>query len=387
MKRIIVFIFSLLTALLTVNGQVTVKPAGTENNHQNGIYYALPRTVLTIDVELEKAAFYAGPLANYADDFLGKNDVKTIDEETYRITRISVSTTLEPDPEQFYFVDFNGENLKEKEIFKMQLGQMGMLTGFNIRDSLLSHPVKEMELINQEPEKKPSFDYQAISHTKVVEDTLIRQVFRDTALVKEKILNQLLVPKTNKEKAREAAEMIQKIIQDRYYLSIGYQETAYDEGTMRYMDKSLRERKNEYLALFLGKTITSFSHYQFRFIPEDVTDNKKILFKFSTHSGIRSAESTIGKPVVIVLYNAGTTKAIEPEVTQMNNSAKKKGIYYRIPAYAEVAIEYDGEKVLSDRMRINQFGVATYGPYARKMKFGLDEQTGGLHYIEVEIGD
>ncbi|MDZ7777032.1 MAG: DUF4831 family protein [Bacteroidales bacterium] len=77
---------------------------------------------------------------------------------------------------------------------------------------------------------------------------------------------------------------------------------AYDKGAIQFMDERLKERQQEYEALFTGKTVTEKQQYHFEYIPEKTKKTESaVLFKFSEQSGIRDAGSTIGTPVNIRL--------------------------------------------------------------------------------------
>lgn len=273
------FFSSLLGFILiaiALQAQVRVTPAN-KSLSTNGIFYSLPKTVVNVEVTIEKESFYAGPLASYADEYLGLGSVGTSDNNTYRITEIKVSKEEIPDSDQFYFIEFTPDDMKEKHQFGMMLSENGLLTGFNHQVSV-SDKGKNKTVVSFGDEKEDRnklFDYQDISGMQQVIDTVIRTITVDTATIEEFQVSKNWVRKTREEKARQAAERIQKILQDRYYLSIGYQEVAYEKGTIEYMDNRLKERQNEYEALFTGKTITSKQSYQFEFIPEKRRNQRK----------------------------------------------------------------------------------------------------------------
>lgn len=387
------FFSSLLGFILiaiALQAQVRVTPAN-KSLSTNGIFYSLPKTVVNVEVTIEKESFYAGPLASYADEYLGLGSVGTSDNNTYRITEIKVSKEEIPDSDQFYFIEFTPDDMKEKHQFGMMLSENGLLTGFNHQVSV-SDKGKNKTVVSFGDEKEDRnklFDYQDISGMQQVIDTVIRTITVDTATIEEFQVSKNWVRKTREEKARQAAERIQKILQDRYYLSIGYQEVAYEKGTIEYMDNRLKERQNEYEALFTGKTITSKQSYQFEFIPEKTEESaQEVLFRFSPKSGVRDAKSTIGGPVYITVLDDKVTAAIESKANQLLQASKvKKGVYYRVPGYAVVSIDADGESLFSQRMRINQLGIVSFAPISRKMGFELHPSSGSIKKVDLEFQD
>jgi len=70
-----------------------------------------------------------------------------------------------------------------------------------------------------------------------------------------------------------------------------------------------------------------------------------------------------------------------------NTSKEKKGVYYRMPDFAKMSVLYDGEEVLNQRIRVNQFGVVSYAPWTRDMNFQLHPESGALKNIELIFRD
>ncbi len=388
--KIIATLLGFVFLAVASQAQVTVMPAD-KSLSTNGVFYSLPKTVLKVSVTVEKESFYAGPLASYADEYLGLENVSTSDNSSYRIVELSVSKEEIPDSEQFYFIEFKPEEMKDKHQFSLALSENGFLTGFNhlTTGDELSKKKTIVSSDTKKEDREKLFDYQDITGMKQVIDTVIRTITVDTTTIEEFQISKNWIRRTREEKARMAAERIEKILQDRYYLSIGYQEVAYEEGTMRYMDNRLKERQKEYEALFTGKTISSKQTYQFEFIPEkNEKQVREVLFRFSPNSGVREAASSVGHPVHIIVKDDKVTADIETKARLLKQTDKtKKGIYYRVPGYAVISIEADGEALFSDRMRINQLGVVSYAPYSRKMGFELHPSSGNIKRVELEYQD
>lgn len=388
MKNLAILFFSIL--ILSVQGQNTVQPVD-QTNSNNGIFYSLPQSVIKVSVTVEKQSFYAGPLATYADEFLGIEGIPTSDEQSFSFKSVAFEEEVIPDPEHFYFVEFNADEMKGNRAFKMVLNESGLLTGYNQKRGALKQTQNKTVVIadNQAVDKGELFDFQEVTGMELVVDTIIRMITVDTNVVKEMSFNRQWMRRTSKEKAQEVAEKIQQIIKDRYYLSVGYQEVAYDPGTIEYMDEQLLKRQQEYEALFKGKTIVSEQTYHFEMIPKKAgAKDQKILFKFSTRSGIRSAGSSIGDPVYLVVQSDQTTKNIEGKAESMLSSNKaRKGIYYRIPDYANVSLDYKEESMHTMRMVINQMGVVSFAPYSEEMGFELHPKTGSLKAVDLQFKD
>ena len=58
---------------------------------QESVYYYLPSTTITVEVEAEQETFFAGPYAAFAKKLLGI-DVRRADEVTSRVISATIST-------------------------------------------------------------------------------------------------------------------------------------------------------------------------------------------------------------------------------------------------------------------------------------------------------
>ena len=69
-----------------------------------GYYYAFPQTVLIINVSVRKTDKIKGPYAAFASKYLGLANVITQNSTSYDISDVTISTYVEPDPDQYYFI-------------------------------------------------------------------------------------------------------------------------------------------------------------------------------------------------------------------------------------------------------------------------------------------
>jgi hypothetical protein len=72
---------------------------------KNGIVYNLPGTVVHVDLRIARTQQYTGPLAEYAADYLGLDNVITKDAVSYAIAGAAIRTVTEPDPNQVYIIE------------------------------------------------------------------------------------------------------------------------------------------------------------------------------------------------------------------------------------------------------------------------------------------
>jgi len=69
------------------------------------LIYALPMTVFTVSVQMERTIELPGPYAKYAGELLGLTDVIMQEDEHWEIKDITVSSHEEVDPSEFYVIE------------------------------------------------------------------------------------------------------------------------------------------------------------------------------------------------------------------------------------------------------------------------------------------
>ena len=82
---------------------------------QKGIYYALPRTVIQLDLLVDKTELVEGPYSDYAymvgaEDVIPKNGVE------YVLRDIVMSTCAEADPNATFFVALNPKKARNSRL-------------------------------------------------------------------------------------------------------------------------------------------------------------------------------------------------------------------------------------------------------------------------------
>ena len=98
-------------------------------------------------------------------------------------------------------------------------------------------------------------------------DTIIRKVNIDTMTLERQYLKRTMVEKSPEQKAKEAADFISKIKDNRFNLVTGFQEVNYNKETLEYMDTQLRMMEKEYMKLFTGISIHRPMTFSYSYTP------------------------------------------------------------------------------------------------------------------------
>ena len=288
MKTRIIFICILFVSFLLIRcSSIRVVHINKDEvpEKTQGYYYALPQTVLIINVSVRKTDKIKGPYAAFASKYLGLANVITQNSTSYDISDVTISTYVEPDPDQYYFIKTKGRF--RNIINYLEFNEAGLINSINEPNinstSNTSSQVNE-DKINQQIELFARLSADNNLYEKV--DTIIEKVNLDTVTIEKKILKKTMVEKSLEQKSKDAADFLMQIKESKYQLLNGYNEVNYSKESLEYMDKQLDEMENDYLTLFTGLTVTHNLKFSYTYVPDE-NEISNPLFKFSSKVGIR----------------------------------------------------------------------------------------------------
>jgi hypothetical protein len=386
-KSIVLFFF--LTILLVISGcsSYTVTPITSNHEVENtqGLYYALPRNVVTIDIRVTKTNWISGPFSIYAAKYLGINDAILSSYTTYELSDIIINTYAEPDPQQYYFVDISKLGTRGKQNIMLGLSESGLIQDLN--DNSDQTVLKEkMEMLNRNTiDYSQTFKYFAGVNLIEKIDTVVEKVTTDTSTELRTSFKRSLVEKSMEQRAKEAAEYLDKIKTQRLDILTGAQEVAYSGDAVRYMSEQLTSMEQEYLRMFTGIVQTETLQYRYYYLPESEVFSASVpLFYFSKTAGIVQDKQPQTEMVYIFIERAGNTTGLEKFSEKKGfQENKSNGFYYRIPEYAKFTIK-EGPKLKAEAsFLISQFGVVVNLP-AKNHKIQFYPNTGAIRKIETK---
>lgn len=321
------------------------------------ILFALPQTVVRVEVEVTKEIVRRGPYFNYAEKYLGIKDVPTEDSYRWYISDIRLSTYEKPDTNHFYLANLNE---KAEEQFA-GLAEKGHVMSYYFLDQLGSHQIEQGNLFLNEQDSE-SVIYTDLSVreylTEVIEPVRQRVQREDTSFIRITEYTKSVLEKSPEKKAQEASSFIIKLRNRQFKLLAGAVNKAQfpDSESVKYMNEELQRIEEEYIELFTGKTINQTKTYYFDLTPTPRDLSKKVLFYFSETIGM-SLNSYGGFPVSIEIMRVGDTQVLNrlymhPE----NNTVEKNSLVYRIPDDAIIKVMDGNDVIAIKRVAINQFG-------------------------------
>jgi len=384
----------LLTLIFSVSTLAQINVVHIDNNTmpptREGVFYALPRTVVKVDVKIDRIENYKGPYADYAGRYLGLKNVISVNSVEYKISDISITTYPEPDPDQYYFVELGEKVTKGQIPGLLELSSSGLILGTipGLRDTSGTRiPKTGLEDLSGETGMDvfgELFKYYADVSIFEKVDTIIRKINIDTMTLERQYLKRTMVEKSPEQKAKEASDVITKIKDNRFNLISGYQEVNYNKETLEYMDTQLKQMEKEYVKLFTGISLHKTLNFSYKYIPVPNQINTEIpIFKFLKTKGVIDLDEPGGKVVTIKIQRVGNTNSVSSCLSRADKGTKEHGFFYRIPELARVTVRMNEYTQEETQCLVNQLGLVTFLP-SHKWKVLFHEQTGGIKGLELQ---
>jgi hypothetical protein len=362
MKRLVIY----LTALVLVAGcagtvditRVQVTPLGQEPKESEAKFlYALPRSVLKVELTVREERSVPGPYWEYAERYLGLKEVVRTNSSRWSIWDVAIEGHSEMDPIHFYSLNvlegnFDGSSLSP------YLKQGTVLLGAET-----THESAKGNLL-QSTHKANYIRYEDLGVSDNFEErteTMYKTIVTDTAFVQVPVQRTVVEQKSPSTKAREAADFLLELRTRRFEMLTGEYEVYPDGEAMGAALLKLDQMEDAYLSLFTGKTITKIMKRTWFIVPRaGVSSSTYPLDNFSDLLGFVPENLMEGKPLEVLIEPLGLTQKAGDYfsiATVPGNS-----LIYRIPDVAELKIMLGEEALATHRISIYQSGHMTTGP-------------------------
>ncbi len=339
---------------------VNVQPAPVTTASE-GFFYFLPRTVVAVDVEVTRTVHQPGPFAQYAENLLGLKQVIRTPSVDFSISGITIQSYAEPDPDHIYFVAFDQQN---SHMF-LTLSEAGLIQSVNTTfdsDGFMKglDDSKEYGYFGTEA----TFNYFIDINLQERIDTIMERVRMDTITVERQRLQRSWVEKSTDVRAKEVAEYILKIRDEKFNLISGFAEITYSKEAIAYMYEEMINKENDYLSLFTGISSESTIRHRYTYIPDrSRPDTPTTLFHFSVREGVMTDSGPGSIPVSIHAKRNPSADIMRNKIQRMQTDRPaRKGFFYRVPDYSNIIITEGNRPRAEARMLISQYGVVTSLP-------------------------
>lgn len=366
-KNILIFLFVILIS--SCKSTFYIKNTNTLNNNNSGILYALPKTKVKINIEVTETHKQKGPFSDYTYLYFNTKNAITKNEVEYRISDISINTVPVIDSTNLYCINSS----ESKSTSFVNLTPEGFLAGINLNDyraEKIQIEQKDISELNQKNRILDYADYSLKSIQETAYDTIYKEVIRDSVLVRIPIIKKKKVFKSTKKQAKEIADILFLLRDDRNALLIGENDgNNFPDGeAIKIMLEELNKLENQYMSLFTGREIKIKKKYEFNIVPKkNLADSLMYIFSFSEKSGISSGNKISGKKIFLK-FNGNKELNLTDNFTKFNLLNKlddKKGyegFIYRIPANISSEIIYNHKVIFKKMIKISQFGTLNIIP-------------------------
>ena len=303
------------------------------------VYYALPRTTFTIEVEARQESFFAGPYAAFAKQLLNM-DVRDKDEVTTAISKARIIPGTEADPSAWYTTDQENAGL-------LALSAQGLV-------SFSEKPEANLQTWRFSGKTAPvSFNGRITETEKPTIVIEYQEVQTDTGLVTIPVEHKVMVEKTLEDRAAEAAEVVLNLRKERMNIITGNTDANFYGNSMEVALKEMDRLEKEYLALFQGYTVTKTFNGSFEIVPSAASQTQRYLVFRLLQDGFVT-EGSRGVPCYLNLEPESTQPADDDQATQRRG--KTTPLRFRTPMVCKVTLTQDTKTLVSARVPVYQLG-------------------------------
>ncbi|MDL2314626.1 DUF4831 family protein [Bacteroidales bacterium OttesenSCG-928-C19] len=366
---------------------------------KNGFSYALPQTVLQIDLLVERIEDLRGPYIDYANALLGISDVIEDDDVTYKLSDIRFSTYSEPDPKAYYYVE------AKSNFPSIKVLPNGIIQSVNVDEFIKSNEKSSRNEVANKKKTDEKLFLEPIGSLNFSENTDYTDEDEDdeddSETTYQESFTTVTVGKSVEEKAKAAAKQLLQVRMKKQELIYGEYEDSYSKNAIDYIYNQLDKMEKDLLALFVGKTISTLETKSFYIVPDKlllVGDEQPLLLcGFSPERGVTELEKEDGVIIHATIrceqdlhvlndflrkknnvYKSGKNNKKDVLVRRKKN--KSRGFVYRVPDNALVTVKY-GAKTYSEKLVVNQYGTLVRLP-EKNLSIKYDTETGNILYVE-----
>ena len=337
---------TLLFGLLIAGSSLFAQEIGANYPiHDGAVVYSLPMTTLHIQVEAERESFTAGPYAKFAKKYLGL-DVRQEDNVMYRITHLQVRPYLEADPAHTFMVNLTGARSAVANF--AQFSSQGLIV---LSDTYVG---KDEKFRFSAPTQAAFTDIGVSSNLTQEQITLYRAEQSESGISRVAVPQSQTVEKSVEKRAEETATLIFQLRDKRLEIITGETDATFSGAALGDAVKEISRLEEEYLSLFLGKSIFSTQVRQFEVQPVASQPRQAyIAFRLSDSEGLLPSSNVSGRPILLELKSEGAPSS--PSV--IPNAAKSATmLYYRKPVAMQLLLSDGQEALAQSRVLIYQLG-------------------------------
>jgi len=363
MKKIIFY----LVAIAMIAGcatpkklQIQVTPLGDEPaNVLEQYMYALPLTVLKVEVVYEEVMSVPGPYWEYAEKYLGITEIVKQKSSQWQIHDVEITPHLELDPHYYYSLNvLEGES--NGDYLNPYLEKGLVMNG----TELIQEELKGTGLQSTHNSEILRYvDLGVYTNFEERTETMYKTLVTDTSFVRVPVQRTVIEQKSHAMKAQEASDFLLEIRARRFEMLTGEYEVYPDGEAMAAAIHKLDQLEESYLTLFTGRNISRMEKRAYFIVPESgYTPSQYNLGMFSNLLGFVPAELMEGVPLEVQIEPMGNTNSPGSYFSGSNENDPYNKLYYRLPDMVDLKVMLGNELLSKQRISIFQSGVVVTTP-------------------------
>ncbi len=337
-----------------------------------GIVYTLPKTKLNIIAEVVKTTYYKGPFSEYADEYLGFDNVIKSNFSEYKLSSINIVPTIENDNDYTYLLTNYSKNIKSVSYFD----GTNVLSAFNTVSTEGGKADFEVKKFKINKNYIPFKDRTVKPLVVEKSDTVWKTILVDSVFKRIPKVNTAIAPRTIKEQAYMASRFILKIRKRRLRVLTAMDGKFPNGNALKKIVKELDRLENTYLNLFTGKVIYDTAKYVFAYTP-DTSLVQNNLFNFDSKKGV----SENSKYSVSINFIDDSKNEYFQKINSLE--IKKCNLVYKTAKFINAEIKLNNSIIFSKEIPVYQVGLINNLPLKQlKNKIVFDKIRGNYNIQE-----
>ncbi len=370
MKAIWLSLFHLFTfSPLTAQTVSSVYQPGVTTE---GAVYFLPKTAVTVTVQVEKTTYTPGDFCQYAERFLRIKDVSPTPSVSYRITTIRQDAVAVPDTAKRYAVKFDART----SATNVRLSDDGILQAINTEERGMRNEERDYPQKKNLPQNySPSSFLLPPSSSKPNP----RQYMNE----------ETLAAGSTAKMAELTAQDIYEIRESRNLLVRGQADNMPKDGEqLRLMLNQLDMQDRALTSLFIGTYDKDTIQKVFTIVPSE-SNRREVAFRFSEKLGLVDADDLAGVPYYILIEDLKTVPKPEP-VDPKKKLKPVDGIFVNIPGRLRSTVSNAQGIIITNEFPAGQFGNVELlsGALFNKRyttRLRLNPLSGAVNHLDAEL--
>ena len=298
-----------------------------------GAIYFLPKTAVTVTVQVEKTTYTPGDFCQYAERFLRIKDVSPTPSVGYRIIAIRQDAVAVPDTAKRYAVKFDAKT----SAANVRLSNDGILLGINTE-------------VKDENSKVRNYTQPQNNSLTSLSSPLTSKINPRQYMNEE-----TLAAGSTAKMAELTAQDIYEIRESRNLLIRGQADNMPKDGEqLRLMLHQLDGQNHALTSLFIGTYDRDTIQQVFTIVPSQPI-SREVAFRFSEKLGLVDKDDLAGVPYYIYIEDLNTTPKPEP-IEPKKKLKPFSGIYVNIPGRLRSTISNAQGQIVTTEFPAGQFG-------------------------------